>query len=117
MSGPIIVCLCGSTKFKDAYEEAMKQETLAGRIVLAPGIYFHADEVEVSLRVKDFLDHLHLRKIDLADEVLVVDCEGYIGHSTRKGIAYAIVKEKPVRYWSIEHKGTLENERMGKTGC
>jgi len=81
----------------------MKEETLAGRIVLVPGIYFHADKEEVTLKVKDFLDLLHLQKIDLADEVLVINCDGYIGQSTRKEITYAIRKSKLVRYWSIEH--------------
>jgi len=103
MSGPIIVCLCGSTKFKETFEQTVREETLAGRIVLVPGIYFHADNEEVTLKTKDFLDLLHLRKIDLADEVLVIDCGGYIGHSTRNEIAYGITKGKSIRYWSIEH--------------
>jgi len=81
----------------------MKEETLAGRIVLAPGIYLYADKEEVTLEVKNFLDLLHLRKIDMADEVLVINCDGYIGQSTRKEITYAIGKSKLVRYWSIEH--------------
>ena len=45
-----------------------------------------------------YFDTLHLRKIDLADEVLVLNVGGYIGESTRREIAYAIAQKKPVRY-------------------
>jgi len=103
MTGPTIVCLCGSTKLKELFELVTKEETLAGRIVLAPGIYFHADEMELTVMVKDFLDELHLHKIDLANEIYVIDCNHYIGDSTKKEIAYAIAKGKSVRYWSTEH--------------
>lgn len=53
-------------------------------------------------QVKADLDALHLRKIDLADEVLVLDVDGYIGQSTSREIAYAQRNGKRVRYLSTE---------------
>lgn len=99
---PAIVCLCGSGRFREAFEEAEFQETLAGKIVLTIGCNTKdiARDVDWS-HVKPMLDELHLRKIDLADEVFVVNVGGYIGDSTRNEIAYAESKGKTIRYlWS-----------------
>jgi hypothetical protein len=97
---PIVVCLCGSTRFKQAFIDANFRETMAGRIVLSVGWFSHADATVYALSdaEKAALDDLHLRKIDLADEVLVINCRGYIGSSTMKEIAYAKSLGKPVRY-------------------
>jgi hypothetical protein len=105
---PIVVCLCGSTRFKDAFDEANYQETMAGHIVLSVGFFMHAsgnrhgDDVGCTPEQKIALDELHKRKIDLADEVLVLNVGGYVGESTRSEIEYAIGNGKPVKY--------LENE-------
>jgi hypothetical protein len=48
--------------------------------------------------IKRGLDELHLRKIDLADEILVLNVGGYIGDSTRREIEYAQSKGKRIRY-------------------
>ena len=82
---PTIVCLCGSTRFKAQYIEANFRETMAGRIVLSVGWFGHADGdiYTPTPAEKIALDQLHLQKIDLADEVLVIDADGgYIGEST-----------------------------------
>ena len=47
---------------------------------------------------KEMLDDMHLRKIDLADEIFVINFGGYIGESTRSEIAYAEKTGKKVRY-------------------
>ncbi|MEU3297051.1 hypothetical protein ABZ722_32515 [Streptomyces longwoodensis] len=41
---------------------------------------------------------LHRRKIEVADEVLIVNPGGYIGDSTRSEITYASSLGKPIRY-------------------
>jgi len=97
---PVIVCLCGSTRFKEQYERVMRDQTLAGRIVLSVGLFTHANNLNITNDVKAFLDNLHLRKIDLADEIFVIDPDGYIGDSTRKEIEYAKGLGKPVNYYS-----------------
>lgn len=73
---PIVVTLCGSTRFKQAFIEANFRETMAGRIVLSVGLYSHADaEVYAPMEAeKETLDQLHFRKIDMSDEILVLDC-------------------------------------------
>lgn len=102
---PRIVVLCGSTRFGEAFREANLQETLAGSIVLSVGcdlrsdhdLWSHLPDVEVAA-LKHRLDELHKRKIDLADEVLVLNVDGYLGESTRSEIEYAEKLGRPVRY-------------------
>ena len=96
---PTIVCLCGSTRFSETYQRANFQETLAGKIVLTIGCDFKSDEaLGLTNADKRRLDELHLRKIDLADEILVLNVGGYIGSSTRKEIEYAYNSGKNIRY-------------------
>lgn len=106
MRKPTIVCLCGSTRFKDAYNEANFKETLAGRIVLSVGCFIWADKVPVTHKQKRLLDKLHLRKIDLADEILVLNVGGHIGNSTKNEIEYALRHDKKVRFWEKVKKNT-----------
>jgi|SRR5688572_4245366 len=101
---PRIVVLCGSTRFRDEFRQAMEDETLDGAIVLSIGCNMRdpnarwADPADAA-RIKTALDELHKRKIDLADECLVVSDEaGYFGDSTRSEIAYAEAHGKPVRF-------------------
>jgi hypothetical protein len=101
---PIIVCLCGSTRFFDAFQKANYEETMAGRIVLSVGFYPHCSErahgesVGCTVEQKAALDELHKRKIDLADEIYVLNVDRYIGESTMSEIKYAEGRGKPVRY-------------------
>ncbi|MDZ7911616.1 MAG: hypothetical protein U5O16_07240 [Rhodococcus sp. (in: high G+C Gram-positive bacteria)] len=74
--------------------EVNRDLTFAGVIVVAPG---EAGEA-ISVEQKALLDALHLRKIDLADQVLVVNPGGYIGESTRREVAYARATGKPVSF-------------------
>jgi len=99
MNKPKIICLCGSTRFSGAFREANLKETLAGKIVLSIGCDFKSDDaLGLTITDKERLDCLHLRKIDLADEVYVLNVGGYIGSSTRKEIEYAKGLNKPIRY-------------------
>lgn len=99
---PEIVCLCGSTRFVDEIRAANRQLTLAGVIVVAPGVFLHAEDPAADESITDehkaALSALHLRKIDLADRILVVNPGGYIGESTSSEIAYAQATGKPVSY-------------------
>lgn len=100
-STPPIVCLCGSTRFMNAFFDAGWQYTLNGYIVLSVGVCKHADYhggEALGQDVADKLDELHLRKIDLADSVCVLNVGGYIGESTRKEIEYAESIGKPIEY-------------------
>lgn len=93
-----IVCLCGSTRFKDEYIKANRNETLKGNIVLSVGLFGHIEGLDMSSETKKMLDELHLHKIDLADEILVLNVDGYIGESTKKEIGYAKNLNKKIVY-------------------
>jgi hypothetical protein len=101
---PKIVVLCGSTRFYPYFQEANYRETMAGNIVLSVGFYPHAqaemhgEQKGCTPEQKIALDELHKRKIDLADEVYVLNVKGYIGDSTASEIEYAEMLDKPVRY-------------------
>lgn len=102
----MVITLCGSTRFKDAFIETQKKLTLAGNIVISVGLFGHTGDDEVwdgmdegSLsETKKMLDDMHKRKIDMADEIFVINVGGYIGPSTRSEIEYASATGKRVRY-------------------
>ena len=94
-----IVTLCGSTRFKDQFLDAQKQLTLEGNIVISVGLFGHSGDADVwKPGVKEMLDDMHLRKIDMADEIFVINVDGYIGESTKREIAYAEKTGKTVKY-------------------
>ena len=94
-----VITLCGSTRFKDAFMEAQKRLTLEGNIVISVGLFGHSGDTEVLTEgVKEMLDDMHKRKIDMADEIFVINVGGYIGSSTRSEIEYAEKTGKMVRY-------------------
>jgi hypothetical protein len=96
---PTIVCLCGSTRFSEAFHQANLDETLAGRIVLSIGCDFKSDDaLGLTEADKERLDELHLRKIDLADEILVLNVGDYVGVSTAREIIYANEHGKRIRW-------------------
>lgn len=91
---PEIVCICGSARFASEMRVVNRDLTFAGVIVVAPG---EAGEL-VTDEQKAALEALHLRKIDLADRVLVVNPGGYVGESTSREISYARAAGKPVSF-------------------
>ena len=94
-----VITLCGSTKFKDEFLEIQKRLTLEGNIVISVGLFGHSGDEEVwNPGIKDMLDDMHLRKIDMADEVYVVNVGGYIGESTKREIEYAKGQGKMITY-------------------
>lgn len=102
---PRVVCLCGSNRFWRDYIDQNIIETMAGRIVISVGGFISSDPklpawmaVKVSPEMKVKLDELHLRKIDLADEILVLNRGGYVGESTMAEITYATATGKPIRW-------------------
>lgn len=101
---PTIVCLCGSTRFYAAFQEANYRETMAGNIVLSVGFYPHSSEqahgetIGITPAQKEALDHLHLRKVAMADEVLILNVDQYIGPSTAGELAYARSLGKTIRF-------------------
>ena len=101
-----VVTLCGSTRFKEQFMKAQKDLTLQGYIVISVGLYGHSGDSEVwenmdegtLTKTKEMLDDMHKRKIDMADEIFVINVGGYIGDSTRSEIKYAQETGKVVKY-------------------
>ena len=97
-----VITLCGSTRFKDEFMEAQKRLTLEGNIVISVGLFGHAGDAEVWENMDEGTltktDDMHKRKIDMADEIFVINVGGYIGSSTRSEIEYAKMNGKTVRY-------------------
>jgi hypothetical protein len=95
-----IVCICGSTKFKQSWIAENVRLTSEGNIVLAVALWGYHERIFPDAETKAKLDNLHKRKIDLCDWVWVLDINGYIGESTRSEINYAESLHKPIRYLS-----------------
>ena len=94
-----VITLCGSTRFKDEFLQVQKELTLQGNIVISVGAFGHCGDNEVwTDGTKAMLDRMHLAKIDLADEIFVINVDNYIGDSTRNEIEYAKSKGKIVRF-------------------
>jgi len=98
-----IVCMCGSTRFKQAWITENARLTNDGQIVLSVGLWGHHERIEPTEEQKVALDVLHKRKIDLCDWIWVLDVGGYIGASTQSEIDYATNLNKPIRYLSREY--------------
>lgn len=107
-SRPEVVCICGSTRFADTHAIIRWELEKQGKIVLMINYLPHwyaeeqgwngHDHFGEAAGLKDHLDELHLRKIDISDRVFVVNVDGYIGESTRNEIEYAEATGKPVQY-------------------
>lgn len=94
-----VITLCGSTKFKDEFLQAQKDLTLKGNIVISVGLFGHSGDNEVWTEgTKEMLDDMHKRKIDMSDEIFVINVNGYIGESTKSEIEYALKTNKKVNY-------------------
>lgn len=93
-----VITLCGSTKFKDDFIREQGRLTLEGNIVISVGMFSGSEEKVLSSETKAMLDDIHKRKIDMADEIFVINKVGYIGESTRSEIEYAKKTNKKINY-------------------
>ncbi len=99
---PMIICLCGSTRFTELMLVKQWELTKQGYIVLSwcalPDSYFKGPHIADVEGVKEIVDEVHKRKIDLSDEVLILNVGGYIGESTRSELEYAHEQGKVLRF-------------------
>jgi len=120
MNKPKVVTLCGSTRFTEQMLIKQWELTKAGYIVLSwcalPDCYFADAGEDPNQRitggrwhigdhenVKEIMDEVHKRKIDISDEVFVLNIDGYIGESTTSEVKYALNKGVPI-YWQEPDK-------------
>jgi len=85
--GCTVITLCGSMRFREEFERLDAELTLAGHVVLTPTALAPPTELTVEQRAR--LGRIHLEKVAMADEVLVVNVGGYVGESTRREIEHA----------------------------
>lgn len=113
INGTKVICLCGSTRFTEEMLILQWNLTKKGNVVLSwcalPNKYFEDNKFEMSKShigdqegVKQIVDEVHKRKIDLSDEVFVLNIGGYIGESTTSEIKYAMKKGIPIKYLEPE---------------
>lgn len=93
-----VITLCGSTRFKKEFEETNKRLTLEGNVVISVGCFGHAGDVFTDEQ-KVMLDDIHRQKIEMADEIFVINKDYYIGKSTRAEIEYAKKLGKKINYY------------------
>jgi len=101
-----VITLCGSTRFKEQFMKTQKELTLKGYIVISVGLFGHSGDLEVwenmdegtLTKTKEMLDDMHKCKIDMSDEIFVINVNGYIGESTKSEIKYAEETGKKVNY-------------------
>lgn len=113
---PKIVTLCGTSRFVDvmavcAWLLERDEKVITMGLHLLPCWYGDiADHLAEAEGVAAEMDELHLRKIEMSDEIFVVDCQGYVGKSTKKEIEFAYARGKQVRYYATDLIGTKTQE-------
>ena len=84
-----IITLCGSIKFKTEFIKLQEELTLNGNIVFTPNFFNNLKKDEINIETKKMLDEMHRQKIDMSNEIYVINYGGYIGESTKSEIEYA----------------------------
>ena len=84
-----VTTLCGSTKFKDAFDKQAKALSFMGHIILRPKSYNHVEGTHLSAEMMQQLVEMHMQKIDMSDSIFVINVDGYIGESTYNEIMHA----------------------------
>ena len=93
-----IITLCGSIKFKDEFMKVQEKLTLDGNIVLTPNFFNNIKKENIDEKTKKMLDEMHKQKIDMSDEIYVINVGRYIGESTKNEIEYAKARGKKISY-------------------
>lgn len=92
------ICLIGSTRFIEKYQEINAKLTLAGHIVYTVALLTsEVRSAEITPEQKETLDLVHLRKILESDMVfLITDESRYVGESTRRELKWAQIFQKSI---------------------
>lgn len=93
-----VITLCGSARFKDEFRKQEQILSLKGYIVLSPIFFDDEKQIKLEHSTLEMLKLMHYRRIDLSDEILVINKNGYIGESTKKEIDYARNHSKIVNF-------------------
>ena len=97
-----MICLCGSTRFKNDFMIVAAELSKSGYIVLMPAVFAHSDNIILTDEEKARLDELHKAKIAYSSAIVVINKNGYIGDSTLSEIAFAEELSKTIYYLEEE---------------
>ena len=92
-----IIAICGSLKFEEEIKYYAEKMTLEGNCVLSI-IYSTREKEKYSQKEINCLQISHLKRIEIADAIFVVNKNGYIGNAVRKEIEYAKKCNKEIMY-------------------
>lgn len=116
MGRPKIIVLCGSSKFVDvmavcAWLLEKHEDAITMGLNLLP-MWYRSPKGELPEHhlaehegVSEQMDNLHLKKIELADEIFVVNYNDYIGESTAREIEHAKKHNKKIRWFNRDSIG------------
>ncbi|MFT8872529.1 MAG: DnaA N-terminal domain-containing protein [Sporolactobacillus sp.] len=105
------ITLSGSTAFKTQFERVHAALTLQGNLVISPPCFKRSACLAWTDEQVKLLSKLQFKRIDLSDELFVIDVDGCIGEDTRKEIAYAEQSGKTVRYYSRNSENFCEQQQ------
>lgn len=84
-----VICICGSTRFREDIYLAYERLTRAGWITLGVcPVMREGDDPLTAEEYQNIVD-MHYQKMHMADAIYVVNKGGYIGESTRSEITHA----------------------------
>lgn len=100
-----IITVCGSLRFYKEMMDITEKMELEGNCMLVP-IYnpSRPNKDDFTLEEALILDNMHKERIKLADAILVVNVDNYIGDSTKKEVEYAKSLNKEIIYYTDINK-------------
>jgi hypothetical protein len=99
-----VITVCGSYRCREEFKEAEYQLTLQGYIVLPIGAFDPSTD-KLTDQTKSMLLDMQKRKIDLSDEIFVVNKNSVIDQATIDNISYAARQRKKVSYLEPVNNG------------
>lgn len=94
-----IITLCGSLKFQKEMMIMAEKMALEGNCILTP-VYPIIENCQRTDEQLEKLKKAHFKRIELSDEILVINKNNYMGNSTKLEIEYAKKLGKKIMYYT-----------------
>lgn len=82
---------------------------LGGDCVIQPIYSMNTDKDAYTAEESEMIDEMYKEKIKIADAILVVDVNNYIGNSTRSEIEFAKTLNKEIIYYTDIINNSIDN--------
>lgn len=92
-----VIALCGNYKYKKEILQEQTKLALAGNVVIMPAVFNKADE-NLNNAERLTAQMLNYQKIEMSDEVYIINKNGYLDESIKLEIQYAAILKKPITY-------------------